>query len=121
MSKNDPNTPDIPPSSVTMLQLGDCHYGSLYVDGTQIIKKKNLCVQPAGDSDPINTTYFKDTYYHTISSIYKHISPTVAELAAAERAGATPSLAVDMVRYVEFVTPKGNIARLDYPNFFALE
>lgn len=25
-----------------------------------------------------------------------------------------------MVRYLEFSTPKGNIARIEYPNFFAL-
>ncbi len=36
----------------------------------------------------------------------KHVSPTPAELSAAESNGATPSLAIDVVRSVEFLTPK---------------
>ncbi len=48
----------------------------------------------------------------------KHVSPTDEEISAAESNGVTPSLPVDMVRYLEFLTPKGNIARINYPNFF---
>jgi hypothetical protein len=33
----------------------------------------------------------------------------------------TPSLPVDIVRYLEFLTPKGHIARIDYPNFFEIQ
>ena len=36
----------------------------------------------------------------------RHVSPTAAELSAAESNGATPSLAVDVVRSVEFLTPR---------------
>lgn len=36
----------------------------------------------------------------------KHVSPTNAEIAAAEKNGMTPSLAIDIVRSVEFLTPK---------------
>lgn len=36
----------------------------------------------------------------------KHVSPTPSELAAAEQNGATPSLAIDVVRSVEFLSPK---------------
>ncbi len=48
----------------------------------------------------------------------RHISPTDEEITAAETNGVTPSLPVDTVRYLEFLTPKGNIARINYPNFF---
>lgn len=63
-------------------------------------------------------TTYRDIVYHTIDGISHHTSPTIEELAAAKKNGATPSLAIDTVRYIEFVTPKGNIARLEYPNFF---
>lgn len=36
----------------------------------------------------------------------KHVSPTPAELAAAEANGSTPSLAIDVIRSVEFLSPK---------------
>jgi hypothetical protein len=52
-----------------------------------------------------NTTY-KDILYHTIPSIVYHKSPTDDEIAAALKTGATPSLSIDMDRYVEFQTPK---------------
>ena len=48
----------------------------------------------------------------------RHVSPTAAELSAAESNGATPSLAVDVVRSVEFLTPRWAKAVLSYPNFF---
>jgi hypothetical protein len=48
----------------------------------------------------------------------KHVSPTPDELTAAEQNGATPSLPIDMIRYVEFLTPKSGRARFDYPNLF---
>lgn len=51
----------------------------------------------------------------------KHVSPTKEEIQKAEKSGSTPSLAVDTVRSVEFLTPNGNIAKLTYPNFFQAE
>lgn len=68
--------------------------------------------------DTIDITDYKDMDFHTIPSLMKHVSPTNKEINAAESSGITPSLPVDMVRYVEFYTPKGNIARINYPNFF---
>jgi hypothetical protein len=51
----------------------------------------------------------------------RHASPTVAELDAATKNTMTPSIAVDTVRSVEFLTPKGNRAVIEYPNFFELQ
>jgi hypothetical protein len=59
--------------------------------------------------------------YHTIPSLLRHVSPTSAEIEAAKNTNITPSLPIDMVRYVEFLTPKGNIARINYPNFFTAQ
>ena len=50
-----------------------------------------------------------------------HTSPTDDELSGALIAQATPSLAVDTIRSVEFLTPKGNKAVLTYPNLFKAE
>jgi hypothetical protein len=70
--------------------------------------------------DPLLTdnTQYKSVTFHTIPSLYHHTSPTDEEIAAARSNTVTPSLAIDMERYVEFFTPKGNIARIHYPNFF---
>ena len=53
--------------------------------------------------------------------MWSHVSPTDDEIIAATQNGTTPSLAVDQIRFVEFMTPKGNIAHIEYPNFFNLE
>ncbi len=69
----------------------------------------------------VDKTQYEDRYYHTIPSVWSHISPTDDEIIAAKTNGMTPSLPVDQIRYVEFLTPKGNVARINYPNFFELE
>lgn len=56
--------------------------------------------------DTIDITDYKDMDFHTIPSLMKHVSPTNTEINAAQSSGITPGLAVDMVRYVEFYTPK---------------
>lgn len=66
----------------------------------------------------VDNTRYENQFFHTIPSILHHVSPTESEISAAKSNGLTPSLAVDMDRYVEFLTPKGNIAQLHYPNFF---
>ena len=55
-----------------------------------------------------------------VDGLLHHVSPTSEEIAAAKANGVTPNLAIDMRRYVEFMTPKGNIAQLYYPNFYAM-
>lgn len=67
----------------------------------------------------MDTTVYEDRVFHTIPSLLHHISPTDDEIQAAEDNGVTPSLPVDMVRYVEFLTQNGKIARINYPNFFS--
>lgn len=54
----------------------------------------------------VDNTIYHDRAYHTIPSLMKHVSPTPDELSAAEKNGTTPSLAIDIVRSVEFLTPK---------------
>ncbi len=54
----------------------------------------------------IDTTVREDYNYRLIPGFLKHISPTDEEISAAEQNGVTPSLPVDMVRYLEFLTPK---------------
>lgn len=63
-------------------------------------------------------THYEDRYYHTIPSLWKHISPTDEEIVAATTNGVTPSTPIDIKRSVEFLTAKGNIARFEYPDFF---
>ena len=89
-----------------------CYVGTLILDGRAIASANRFC----GDS----TTYESQSY-HTIPSLLRHPSPTVAELDVAAKNTMTPSLAIDMVRSVEFLTPKGNRAVIEYPNFFELQ
>jgi hypothetical protein len=77
--------------------------------------------------------YEKRTYFFTKmqSPILRHISPTDAEIDAAENSGITKSLPVDMVRSVEYlwwhmkeggliVNGRTSEYRVLYPNFFSL-
>lgn len=80
------------------------------LDGTAVLKKRNRCIIESKDDDgtttEVDVTDYKDIYYHSIPSIYKHISPTKEEISSAEGTQVTPSLPVDIKRYVEFMTPK---------------
>jgi hypothetical protein len=108
---------------------GSCLYGSLildqqYFDGTRLVSTEqaigNQCKQ-VSDSNESDNTRYENRYYHTIDSLVKHVSPTQREIMAAKENGSTPSIPVDIIRSVEFLTPKGNIAKLTYPNLFQAE
>ncbi len=88
------------------------------LDTTSLVTKSNFCSITDALGDTIDTTQYKNVVFHTIPSLYHHLSPTDEEISAAEANTVTPSLPIDLVRYVEFLTPKGNIARIHYPNFF---
>lgn len=66
-------------------------------------------------------TNYRTLNYHTIDGILYHISPTEEEIAAADENGATPSLPININRSVEFLTKKGNIATIAYPNFYRMD
>ena len=73
------------------------------------MQANRLCKENIGTIDApeeIDNTVYEDTIGHTISSMMRHISPTETEIQAAEANKMTPSLPVDMVRYLEFLTPK---------------
>ncbi len=94
-----------------------------YFDGTLMTPTPTLLGSScklwwSESTEPVDNTRYEDRYYHTIDSLMKHVSPTEAELQAALSNGATPSLAVDVIRSLEFLTPKGNIAKFTYPNLF---
>lgn len=101
-----------------------CIKGNLSLDGVNILSKNNSCTSSITDESGaliiIDSTQYQDEIYHTIPSLFKHVSPTDEEINAAKMNTITPSIPVDMVRYVEFITPKWNTARLTYPNFFQI-
>ncbi|MBC7503535.1 VCBS repeat-containing protein [Candidatus Gracilibacteria bacterium] len=101
--------------------IGGCINGALTLDGKSIMNKSNTCITTSGPADDLITideTQYKNVIFHTIPSLYHHNSPTDEEILAAKSNTVTPSLPIDIERYVEFFTPKGNIARIHYPNFF---
>lgn len=109
-------------STGSIMDPNNCLVGTITVDGSIIAEKDNECTLQAGaDGTLNNNTTYRSIVYHTIDSLSHHTSPTVEELAAAKKNGSTPSLAIDTKRYVEFITPKGNVARIEYPNFFQVE
>lgn len=99
----------------------ECLVGSLTVDN-QERKNNKPCIEMVhgGDdgSEQVNFTNYRDLRYHTIEGILYHISPTEQEIAAAESAGVTPNIPVNINRSVEFLTKKGNTVTVQYPNFF---
>jgi hypothetical protein len=113
--------------------LYSCSAGwELRVDGKKIKDYATSCPVAAAEVSTNSTfeslweqapapTNTENLEFHTIPSIYRHASPTTEEIAAAQSGGVTPSLAIDMERFVEFITPNGHIARIPYPNFFSSE
>ncbi len=90
-----------------------CNNGVLMLDGREIARSDSTCITTltsgVGDdttTTTVDSTQYKNLSFHTIPSLYHHTSPTDEEIAAAMANRMTPSLPVDMVRYVEFVTPK---------------
>jgi hypothetical protein len=108
-----------------------CLYGTISIDGRYYDGSSILAPSPAyfwaqclspGDPEAgtpgTDTTIYRNYVYHTIPSTLRHISPTITELAFAEANGATPSLPIDVIRSVEFLTERWNRAEIIYPNFF---
>ncbi len=66
------------------------------------------------------TVRYRTIDYKKIPSWIEHKSPTDEEYGAALRAKTTPSLAVDRDRYIDFISAKGTLSRIAYPNFYRL-
>ena len=118
--------PIVPNDFFTEAELYDrddaCLVGSLTLDGVAVKTRDEACIGLVGhgeDATMGDMTTYRSVVYHTIDGIMHHTSPTPEELSAAATNGVTPNLAIDMVRYMEFVTPGGNIARITYPNFYS--
>jgi hypothetical protein len=98
-----------------------CYNGTVTRDGTIVAQSNRTCKEFIGawdDITEIDKTIYESVSFHTIPSLLRHVSPTEAEVAAAENNWATPSLPVDMVRYLEYLDPSWTISRINYPNFF---
>lgn len=107
--------------SISDYKAKKCFAGSLSLDGRKVRSGTNTCSEIRGngeDQQEIDTTVYEDRAYHSIPSLWRHISPTSEEISAAEKNGVTPSIPVDIERSFEFITAQGNIARLKYPDFF---
>lgn len=99
-----------------------CMVGDLIIDGKKF-SNHNECIEYHRWDDEdvrVNYTNYRNLNYHTIDGILYHISPTDEEFKAAEDNGATPSIPVNINRSVEFLTKKGNIAKIQYPNFYKM-
>lgn len=122
----DTNVPDLA-KSLTEYATRSCFAGSISLDGKVIASINNTCINTytAGSdaeggtySYTVDNTRYENRYYHSIPSTVTHVSPTPEEYQAAESNATTPSLPIDEVRSLEFFTPKGNLAKFTYPNFF---
>ncbi len=118
----DTNIPDLAKSLIEY-STRSCFAGSIFLDGKIISSINNTCIYTYSDAEgaysyTVDNTRYENRYYHSIPSIVTHISPTPEEYSAAESNSVTPSLPIDEVRSIEFFTPKGNLAKFTYPNFF---
>ncbi|MDD2870584.1 MAG: VCBS repeat-containing protein [Candidatus Gracilibacteria bacterium] len=80
--------------------------GDIYLDGNIVL-----------DTNDNNLTFS----YKTIPSYIEHKSPTADELTTQVNAMATKSLPVDKDRYIDFISAKGEYAKIEYPNLFRLD
>lgn len=107
--------------SLSAFKTRSCYAGTLKLDNTVIHTATNTCISQLGSGDSVydeDTTLYENQSFHTVSSLMRHASPTAEEIDAATKNTMTPSLPIDTIRSVQFLTPKGNIARIAYPNFF---
>ena len=59
--------------------------------------------------------------YKKVPSWIEHTSPNSEEYGAALKGMITPSLATDKDRYIDFLTPAGTVAKIEYPNLYRLK
>jgi hypothetical protein len=84
----------------------NCLNGRLSLNGNIIIDADKSCITTlwsGEDTYTVDNTSYESVSYHTIPSLLRHVSPTNAEIEAAKNTNVTPSLPIDMVRYVEFL------------------
>ena len=74
-----------------------CYSGTLTLDGVVLQTANRACS---------NATTYESLAFHTIPSVLRHASPTPQEIEVVKKSQMTPSLPVDIKRYVEFLTPK---------------
>lgn len=90
------------------------------LDGKEVKKVGETCEGLDTNNASIDTTTYIVHDYRKISSWIAHKSPTDEEYGAALKNMSTPSLAADKNRYIDFVSPKGNVVKIEYPNFYRL-
>ncbi|MBX9808982.1 hypothetical protein K2X92_01155, partial [Candidatus Gracilibacteria bacterium] len=111
-------------ASISEYSTRSCFAGKVFVDGVVVKQANNTCSERRGhyiDEITVDTTHYEDRYYHTIPSVWSHVSPTDQEIAAAKSNGTTPSLAVDQIRFVEYLAQNNTVTRINYPNFFEIQ
>lgn len=103
-----------------------CYPMEVYIDGNMIYSEtKNCPIKTEWYWDgsyqyrpPIRTTHM---YFKTIPSIIKHVSPTRSELEAIIANPIIQDLPVDVDRYVDFISAKGDTVKIKYPYLFRFE
>lgn len=103
-----------------------CLYGSITIDGQKTKTATRTCISRSGSSSDgtdvvVDNTHYRELAYHLIDGRMYHVSPTDEEIAVATENGATQNIPVNIKRSVEFLTKKGNIAIIEYPNIFGDE
>ncbi len=69
----------------------------------------------------IDDTRYLNPKYKTVSSVMKHVSPTIEELNTAWDSRTTPNLAIDKDRYIDFMSAAWNLQQIYYPNLFRIK
>ena len=94
----------------------ECTISEVKLDSLSVSKNEDTCQDVLGTDKTLRTTY----RYKKIGSFLEHKSPTDEEYGAAIKNLATPSLASDRDRYVDFLSAKGNLKKVVYPNLYRL-
>jgi hypothetical protein len=100
-----------------------CNVYTITLDGSAPKTVGELCKETSsgdGGGGAEYGTIHKYTY-KKVPSWIEHTSPNSEEYGAALKGMVTPSLATDKDRYIDFLTPAGTVAKIEYPNFYRLK
>lgn len=101
-------------------RIPECTVMTFTLGGSEFKKVGDTCSELDLEGISFDTTTYINYAYNKISSWIAHKSPTDEEYGAALKNMTTPSLAADKNRYIDFVSARGNVVKITYPNFYRL-
>jgi hypothetical protein len=103
-----------------------CNVYTITLEGNAPKTVGETCIEAAtgGDNGDAGGGEYGTVHKYTykkVPSWIEHTSPNNEEYGGALKGMVTPSLATDKDRYIDFLTPAGTVAKIEYPNLYRLK